>query len=71
MQLTSDTFSEPHPAAYAINPNVNSIEANDCSDPQTVKTEQQMQRRQQIVKSANRSKNVSKILHEISHITST
>ena len=36
-------------------PNVNRIEANDCNVPQTVNTEQQMQRRQQIVRRAKRS----------------
>ena len=53
--LTSDTFFEPHPAAYATNPSVNNIEAKDCNDPQTVNTEQHIHRRQQMVKSANRS----------------
>ena len=53
---TCDTFFDPHPAAQAINPKVNNMEANDCKDPHTVNTEQQMQRRQQIVSSAKRSK---------------
>ena len=54
-KLTPDTISEPHPAAYPINPSVNRIDAKDCKDPHTVKTEQQMHRRQQMVRSANKS----------------
>ena len=48
-------YSFPHPAGYATRPMTKSIPAKDCTEPQTVKTEQQMQRRQQMVSSANRS----------------
>lgn len=54
-QYLSATCSDPQPAAYASIPRVNNMEANDWSVPQMVNTEQQMQRRQQIVKRAKRS----------------
>ncbi len=46
---------DPHPAGKAIRPRVKRSAAKDWTEPQTVNTEQQTQRRQHRVSRANRS----------------
>lgn len=50
------TYFDPHPAGYATSPRVKSNPEKDWIEPQRVKTEQQMHRRQHRVKRANTSK---------------
>ena len=46
---------DPHPAGKPMSPRVKRSAANDCTDPQMVKTEQQTQERQHRVSRANTS----------------